>query len=47
VLKGTFSQSADEVKSKMAGLLKGVLADNLQHCFDQWKILIQQIIDKG
>jgi hypothetical protein len=45
-LKGTH-QSVDEVKSKMANLLKKVSADDLQHCFEQWKICMQWCVDRG
>jgi hypothetical protein len=41
-LKGTHFQSVDEVKSKTADLLNRVLADDLQHCFEQWKIHMQR-----
>jgi hypothetical protein len=37
-------------KSKVkavADLLNRVSADDLQHCFEQWKIRVQRCIDKG
>jgi hypothetical protein len=40
-LKGTHLQSVKE------GLLNRVSADDPQHCFDQWKIRMQQCIDTG
>jgi hypothetical protein len=36
-------QSINEVKLKMADLLKIVLADDLQHCFEQWEICIERM----
>jgi hypothetical protein len=44
-LKEAHFQSVDEVKSKMADLLNRVSADDLQHCFEQWKIRMQWCID--
>jgi hypothetical protein len=41
MLKGTHFQSVDEVKSKTADLLNRVSADDLQHCFELWKIRMQ------
>jgi hypothetical protein len=46
-LKGPHFQSVDEVNSKTAGLLNRVSADDLQHCFGQWKIRMQRCIDGG
>jgi hypothetical protein len=46
-LKGTHFQSVDEVNSKTVDLLNRVSADDLQHCFEQWKIRVQQCIDGG
>jgi hypothetical protein len=46
-LKGTHFQSVNEVKSKTVDLLNRVSADDLQHCFEQWKIRMQRCIDKG
>jgi hypothetical protein len=45
--KGTHFQSVDEVKSKTADLLKRMSGDDLQHCFEQWKIHMQLCIDGG
>jgi hypothetical protein len=47
VLKGTYFQSVGEVKSKMADLLNRVAADDLLHCFEQWKIRVQRCIYGG
>jgi hypothetical protein len=44
-LKGTHFQSVDEVKTKMVDLLNRLSTDDLQHCFEQWKIRMQQCID--
>jgi hypothetical protein len=44
-LKGTHFQPADEVKS--VDLLNRVSADDLQHCFEQWKICMLLCIDGG
>jgi hypothetical protein len=46
-LKGTHFQSGNKVKSKMADLLKRMSAEDLHHCFEQWKIIMQQCIDGG
>lgn len=46
-LKETHFQSVDEVKLKTADLLKRVSADDLHHCFEQWKIRTQRCIDRG
>jgi hypothetical protein len=46
-LKGTHFQSVEEVKAKTAELLNRVTADDLQHCFEQWKACMQQCIDRG
>jgi hypothetical protein len=44
-LKGTHFQSVSEAKLKMVVLLNRVSADDLQHCFQQWKFCMQQYID--
>jgi hypothetical protein len=36
-LRGTHFQCVEEVKAKTAELLNRVTADDLQHCFEQWK----------
>jgi hypothetical protein len=46
-LKGTNLQSVDEVKSKTADLLNRVSGDDLQRCFDKWKIRMKRYIDGG
>jgi hypothetical protein len=46
-LKGTHFQSVEEVKAKTAELLNRVTADDLQHCFEQWKARMQRCIDRG
>jgi hypothetical protein len=44
-LKGTHFQSVDEVKSETMDLLNRVSADDLQHCFEQWKIRMQRCVE--
>jgi hypothetical protein len=44
-LKGTHFESVDEVKSETADPLNRVSADDLQHCSEQWKILMQRCIN--
>jgi hypothetical protein len=46
-LKGTHFLSVNEVKSKTVDLCNRVSDDDLQHCFEQWKIHMQQCIDGG
>jgi hypothetical protein len=46
-LKGSHFQSVSEVKLKTVDLLNRVSADDLQHCFEQWKIHVQWCIDRG
>lgn len=38
--KSTHMQSVEQVKVKMAKLLKRLTADELQHCFEDWKSLL-------
>jgi hypothetical protein len=40
--KGTHFLSVGEVKLKTVDLLNRISADDLQHCFEQWKIRMQQ-----
>lgn len=47
VLRGTYFPFVKEVKSKMADLLRRVSANDLRHCFWQWRIHMQQCIDEG
>jgi hypothetical protein len=44
-LKRTYIQFVPEVKSKTADLLNGVSADDLQHCFEQWKTRVQLCVE--
>lgn len=46
-LKGTRFHTLEEVKTKTADQLKGLTSDDLQHCFEQWKIRMQRCVDKG
>jgi len=45
-LKGTHSGSMDEVKVKTAELLYSLTPNDLQHCFEQWKIRMQRCVDR-
>jgi hypothetical protein len=44
-LKGTHFQPVDEVKLKTANLLN--MVDDLQHCFEEYKIRMQHCIFGG
>lgn len=44
-LKGTRSESVTEVKKKTTEILTLLTEDDLQHCFDQWKIRMQRCVD--
>ena len=46
-LKGTRFESVDAVKAKATQLLNSITQDDLQHCFQQWKIRMQQCRDRG
>ena len=37
VLKGNGFADVEEVKQKMAGVLKGIKINELKNCFEQWK----------
>jgi hypothetical protein len=45
-LREAHFQSVNEEKSKMADLLNRMSADVLQRCFDQWKVHMQQCVDR-
>jgi hypothetical protein len=45
-LKGAHFQTANEVKLEIADLMYRVSVDDLQHCFEQWRIHMQQCIDR-
>jgi hypothetical protein len=46
-LKGTRFESVDAVKPKATQLLKSITQDDLQHCFQQWKIRMERCRDRG
>jgi len=41
-LKGIRSESVDAVKAKAMELMNKLLEDDLQHCFQQWKIRMER-----
>ena len=47
VLKGTRFESVDAVEAKATKLLNSLTQDDLQHCFQQWKIRIGRFRDRG
>ena len=47
VLKGTRFESVDAVKAKAMQLLNSITQDDLQHCFQQWKIHMERCRDRG
>ena len=46
-LKGTSFESVDAVQAKATQLLNSLTQDDLQHCFQQWKILMERRRDRG
>jgi hypothetical protein len=46
-LKGTRFESVDAVKAKATELNNKLSADELQHCFQQWKIRVEWCRDRG
>ena len=46
-LKGTRFESVDAVKAKATQLLNSLTHDDLQHCFQQWKIRMERCRDRG
>ena len=46
-LKGTRFESVDAVKAKLTQLLNSLTQDDLQHCYQQWKIRMQWCRDPG
>ena len=46
-LKGTRFESVDTVKAKGTELMNKLSEDNLQHCFQQWKIRMERCRDRG
>jgi hypothetical protein len=46
-LKGNGFKSVDAVKTKVMELMNKLSEDNLQHCFQQCKIHMEQCRDRG
>jgi len=46
-LKGTRFESIEAVKAKAAELMNKLSEDDLQHCFQQWKIRMERCRDRG
>jgi len=46
-LKGTKFETADAVKAKTTELMNKLSDDDLQHCFQQWKICMEWCRDWG
>jgi hypothetical protein len=46
-LKGTRFESVDAVKAKAMDLMNKLSEDDLQHCFQQWKIRMERCRDRG
>jgi hypothetical protein len=46
-LKGTRFESIDAVKAKATELMNNLSEDDLQHCFQQWKIRNEWCRDRG
>ena len=46
-LKGTRFESVDAVKAKATELMNKLSEDDLQHCFQQWKIHMERCRDRG
>jgi len=46
-LKGTSFESVDAVKAKATQILNSITQDELQHCFQQWKIRMERCRDRG
>ena len=45
-LKGTRSESVDAVKANTTDLMNKLSEDDLQHCFQQWKIRMEWFRDR-
>ena len=45
--KGTRFESVDAVIAKATQLLNSLTQDDLQHCFQQWKIHMERCRDRG
>ena len=47
MLKGIRFEPVDAVKAKATELMNKPSEDDLQHCFQQWKICIERCRDQG
>ncbi|GFG32268.1 hypothetical protein Cfor_09902 [Coptotermes formosanus] len=47
VLKGARFESVDAVKAKATELMNKLSEDDLQHCFQQWKMRMERCTDRG
>ena len=46
-LKGTRFEPVDAMKAKATELMNKLSEDDLQHCFQQWKIRMERCRDRG
>lgn len=46
-LKGTRFESVEAVKEKATEVMYGLTENDLQHCYDQWKIRMERCVDRG
>lgn len=46
-LKGSRFESIEKVKRKPVELMKSLLENDLQHCFQQWKLHMERCRDQG
>ena len=46
-LKGAMFESVDAVKAKATELMNKLSEDDVQHCFQQWKIRMERCRDQG
>jgi hypothetical protein len=46
-LTGTCYESVDAVKAKAMEVMKKLSENDLQHCFQQWKIRMELAMDRG
>ncbi|XP_054711202.1 replication initiator 1-like [Uloborus diversus] len=46
-LKGTRFESVEAVKEKATEVMYGLTENDLQHCYEQWKIRMERCIDRG
>ena len=46
-LKGTRFESVEAVKEKATEVMYGLTENDLQHCYEQWKIRMERCVDRG